>query len=76
MSVKSLIFNFRSIVALASLTLALTFIFKPATADSPADAKKVASRLSSATRRRSLLSAMCFITSASRECRSTRAPSI
>jgi aminobenzoyl-glutamate utilization protein B len=29
-------------VALASLTLALTFIFKPATADSPSDAKKVA----------------------------------
>jgi aminobenzoyl-glutamate utilization protein B len=42
MSVRSLIFNFKSFVALASLTLALTFIFKPATADSPSDAKKVA----------------------------------
>lgn len=42
MSIKSAVINFRSFVTFASLTIALTFIFKSATADSPADAKKVA----------------------------------
>ena len=42
MSIKSAIINFRSFVTFASLTVALIFIFKPATADSPADAKRIA----------------------------------
>ncbi len=42
MSVRNPIINFRSFVAIASLTVALTFVFKSATADSPADAKRIA----------------------------------
>ena len=42
MSIRSPIINFRSFVTIASLTVALTFIFKSATADSPADAKRTA----------------------------------
>ncbi len=42
MSIRSPIINFRSFVAIASLTVALTFVFKSTTADTLADAKRIA----------------------------------
>ena len=42
MSIRIPIINFRSFVAIASLAVALTFVFKSATADSLADAKRIA----------------------------------